>query len=189
MMSDALYKSLQQLWRPHSPLSSSFSSSRMRFPSTRPASWGYEVLPSNNSNNNGKSSNPSPLHRIARRITCRRAALLALVALPLLAWLICRSYPEQVENMMLRMKGKIPPTYERFYELERAYPQHDESLPWPEGENGRYLWVSNQHWGEHSTSLIVFFLAGLCSRKRSWVEQHLPTIVRTSLDVPRRKPI
>ena len=40
------------------------------------------------------------------------------------------------------------PTYERFYEMERNYPQHDKSLPYPEGENGRFVWVSNQHWGE-----------------------------------------
>lgn len=39
------------------------------------------------------------------------------------------------------------PTYERFYEMERNYPQHDKNLPYPEGENGRFVWVSNQHWG------------------------------------------
>ena len=43
---------------------------------------------------------------------------------------------------------ELPPTYERFYEIERNYPQHDVSLPYPEGKDGRFLWISNQHDGQ-----------------------------------------
>lgn len=41
----------------------------------------------------------------------------------------------------------FPPTFDRYYDMERAYPQHNASLPFPEGENGRFMWVSNPHWG------------------------------------------
>lgn len=41
----------------------------------------------------------------------------------------------------------MPPTFEQFYAAERAYPQHNASLPYPEGIDGRYVWFSNQHNG------------------------------------------
>lgn len=45
-------------------------------------------------------------------------------------------------------KKVLPPTYEHYYALERAYPQHNASLHFPEGANGRFMFVSNPHWGE-----------------------------------------
>ncbi|KAL5519362.1 hypothetical protein ACEPAH_1045 [Sanghuangporus vaninii] len=39
----------------------------------------------------------------------------------------------------------LPPTYDGYYEIERRYPQHNASLPFPEGRNGRFIYVSNQH--------------------------------------------
>lgn len=37
-----------------------------------------------------------------------------------------------------------PPTYAEIIEQERSLPQHNVSLPFPEGENGRYVKFSNQ---------------------------------------------
>lgn len=43
----------------------------------------------------------------------------------------------------------LPPTFEEYYAAERAYPQHNLSLSFPGGVNGRYVWFSNQHYGEY----------------------------------------
>lgn len=43
--------------------------------------------------------------------------------------------------------SSYPSTYLEFYEQERALPQHNASLSFPEGENGRFMWISNQIWG------------------------------------------
>ena len=43
--------------------------------------------------------------------------------------------------------GTLPPFFREFYETELALPQHDESLPYPEGRNGRFLWINNQSGG------------------------------------------
>lgn len=37
-----------------------------------------------------------------------------------------------------------PPKYERLREWEKNLPQHNISLPYPEGKNGRYVFFSNQ---------------------------------------------
>ena len=47
-------------------------------------------------------------------------------------------------------RSPLPPTFEEYYAIERAYPQHNASLPYPEGVDGRYVWFSNQHYGEHA---------------------------------------
>ena len=37
-----------------------------------------------------------------------------------------------------------PPTYARFTNMEKALPQHNLDLPYPEGRTGRYVKFSNQ---------------------------------------------
>ena len=144
----------------------------------------YELLPSNNGHG-------SAFQRLAWRTTFRRKILifiLVCVSLPLLALVVYYQYPDHVASAVEAVTEKAKetalgyslPTYERFYEMERNYPQHDPSLPFPEGENGRFIWVTNQHWGKcaqfsHRTRVVY-------SASRPWVEQHLPTLVH---DVPR----
>ena len=41
----------------------------------------------------------------------------------------------------------LPPIYPKLKIAELALPQHNESLPFPEGKNGRFLRFSNQMWG------------------------------------------
>ncbi|KAL0955215.1 hypothetical protein HGRIS_004118 [Hohenbuehelia grisea] len=54
--------------------------------------------------------------------------------------------------------GSLPPMYERFHEYERNLPQHNESLPAPEGKNARFLWVANHAhasgWGNIMQEMI-----------------------------------
>ena len=50
----------------------------------------------------------------------------------------------------------VPPSFEEFYARERGMGmgQHNASLGFPEG---RYLWVSNPHWGEFSFLFLFFW--------------------------------
>ncbi len=41
----------------------------------------------------------------------------------------------------------FPPLYKEYYKYERNLPQHDLSLPFPEGATGRYLYPANHVWG------------------------------------------
>jgi len=45
------------------------------------------------------------------------------------------------------------PSFQRFINYEDALPQHNASLPFPEGRNGRYVWVSSQHEGVYHRCL------------------------------------
>lgn len=40
-----------------------------------------------------------------------------------------------------------PPLYEEYEALERGLPQHNASLPFPEGSNGRYFFPADHVWG------------------------------------------
>lgn len=41
----------------------------------------------------------------------------------------------------------LPPMYPKLKVAELALPQHDESLPFPEGKNARFVRFGNQMWG------------------------------------------
>lgn len=43
----------------------------------------------------------------------------------------------------------LPPLYDEWYEYERSMPQHNVSLPFPEGASGLYFYPANHVWGEH----------------------------------------
>jgi hypothetical protein len=70
------------------------------------------------------------------------ASILILLLLPsvrqlsLVASLSPRNEADQNAN--------YPPTYERLRNWERSLPQHDLSLPYPEGRNGRYVKFASQ---------------------------------------------
>ena len=70
-----------------------------------------------------------------------------LCSLAFLAWHFVGAQ-QQIENYLQRHPFfRIPPVYQKYYDAEKQLPQHDASLPFPEGRNGRYLWVSTQMWG------------------------------------------
>ena len=48
----------------------------------------------------------------------------------------------------------IPPTYENIREFERRLPQHNVSLPFPEGENGMYLRFPDHLWGHGLNNIL-----------------------------------
>ena len=42
----------------------------------------------------------------------------------------------------LPWKQRLPPVYSEYRLRELALPQHNLDLPYPEGRNGKYLWIS-----------------------------------------------
>jgi hypothetical protein len=49
----------------------------------------------------------------------------------------------------------LPPTYQQWHEEELEFPQHNASLPFPEGATGRYLYFSNRYTGRCYSSITV----------------------------------
>ncbi|TCD63175.1 hypothetical protein EIP91_005872 [Steccherinum ochraceum] len=59
-----------------------------------------------------------------------------------------------------RHASKYPPLYEKYHAKELALPQHNPDLPYPEGREGKYLWVSAHldggfGWGNFMQELIL----------------------------------
>lgn len=50
---------------------------------------------------------------------------------------------------------QYPPLYEEWHERERHLPQHNLSLPYPEGAYGEYLYASNHVWGTYTSRYEV----------------------------------
>lgn len=48
----------------------------------------------------------------------------------------------------------IPPSYESIREFERHLPQHDLSLPFPEGKDGMYLRFPEHLWGHGLNNVL-----------------------------------
>ncbi|KAH9852578.1 hypothetical protein C2E23DRAFT_188882 [Lenzites betulinus] len=53
----------------------------------------------------------------------------------------------------------LPPLYSRFHQAELDLPQHNTALPFPEGKEGKYLWVANHAskcgWGNAMQELFL----------------------------------
>lgn len=47
-----------------------------------------------------------------------------------------------------------PPDYAQWHKLEEALPQHNQSLPFPEGEEGRYVYFS-EHVKSASARILI----------------------------------
>ncbi|KAI1798153.1 hypothetical protein LXA43DRAFT_11575 [Ganoderma leucocontextum] len=118
---------------------------------TRSSSSGYDPLPSA-SDLQQKTQHRYAFRRIYHVLTSRRRLRIALLVLGILV-AGCVAATTYVFNYPL------PPLYRRFHEAELKLPQHDPSLPLPEGRNGRYLWVANHAskcgWGNAMQELFL----------------------------------
>ncbi len=97
----------------------------------------YDFLPSSSSSRSGSPKGPHGTWRSCCHVfsMCRRMKILLLV-FALLA-------TASVAALTYVLNYSLPPLYGRFHQAELALPQHDVSLPLPEGAHGRYLWVAN----------------------------------------------
>ncbi|OCH92998.1 hypothetical protein OBBRIDRAFT_790721 [Obba rivulosa] len=97
----------------------------------------------------------------------RRYARLALVGLlSLLSFAFLHSFnpipPAHVHPLNVTLDEEVhalPPLYEAWHARELALPQHNVDLPFPEGRDGRYLWMPNHvhasGWGNAMQELLL----------------------------------
>lgn len=66
------------------------------------------------------------------------------------SWLQEKSYAE---------RHSLPPLYEQYHDYERHLPQHNLSLPFPEGRDAKFLWAANHvissGWGNAMQELVM----------------------------------
>ena len=117
------------------------------------ASAAYEPLPTSDlPTPNGYANRPPFLWR-ARVATAKILALRRVrILLGVVLGLGLLAIPFRL--FFLRKKGQIgdglehPPLYEEYHARELSLPQHNPDLPYPEGKNGKYLYVSSHLDGE-----------------------------------------
>ena len=96
----------------------------------------YDLLPTSSARAGSPKGSNGPCRSCLHVLFVRRRLRTVLLVLALLvtasvaAVTYVRNYP-------------LPPLYSRFHQAELALPQHDASLPLPEGGHGRYLWIAN----------------------------------------------
>ena len=59
-----------------------------------------------------------------------------------------------VAGVLIILWGGIPPNYDDIRGFERRLPQHDLSLPFPEGEDGLYLRFPGHLWGHGLNNIL-----------------------------------
>lgn len=90
---------------------------------------------------------PFPFRWMTRRVT--RAIVIILVSLALFACFrafVSLSEPSSDEDHA--PDPLFPPLYSKYHQDELAYPQHNPDLPYPEGREGKYIWMANHVHGE-----------------------------------------
>ena len=129
--------------------------------------YDYELLSSSDSS----SSSPTPPHTTARRGSislppptgrlspiCRKLQLYSGVRFIVHFCTLRRLIYFVLSIPFLLALGVlwsgIPPSYESIREYERRLPQHDLSLPSPEGPEGRYLRFGNGIWGHGLNNVL-----------------------------------
>lgn len=88
----------------------------------------------------GGKSLPPPAN--SRGTTSRSYRRLGYLALGLTLFLLWRAYASEPD--FDNHSNKTPPSWKKLREYERNLPQHNLSLSYPEGRNGRYVRFSNQ---------------------------------------------
>ncbi|TDL27959.1 hypothetical protein BD410DRAFT_781887 [Rickenella mellea] len=104
----------------------------------------YALLPSDNN-----SSQPARKFLIKRTIIFWTSAPTAFVVLYFLIfhqlgfWKLATPVDTEGDDWRDHPEPPLPPDYEDVYEFERKLPQHNLSLPFPEGATGRYFYSAN----------------------------------------------
>ncbi|KAL4062369.1 hypothetical protein J3A83DRAFT_4110097 [Scleroderma citrinum] len=104
---------------------------------------------------------PQPRQYYTKR--CCRVVLVLLVTV----WALVLFYRRQSTTQdWMRLKEadesntpKLPPLYEAYHDYERRLPQHNLSLPYPEGRDAKYFWAANHvhgsGWGNAMQELLI----------------------------------
>ena len=106
------------------------------------------------------NASPPPVRCAVYTASSRRRTLICCIfSIPLLLCIALYLHISDFQQTWMYVKYSVqsktlppmPPTYDHYYEMELRYPQHNESLPSPEGREGRFLYISNQHCCKSST--------------------------------------
>lgn len=104
---------------------------------------------------------PTTTSRLRKR--CCRLLVVLFLSFWALFWLYNHQpgedSPASEENTT---NHSLPPLYEAYHDYERHLPQHNLSLPFPEGRDAKFFWVPNHVTGEHCfclcmTTGVIFF--------------------------------
>ncbi|EGN95083.1 hypothetical protein SERLA73DRAFT_187372 [Serpula lacrymans var. lacrymans S7.3] len=104
-----------------------------------------------------KNSDIWPPSRLSLTKRYTRVVVVVIGALGLLFFFYGRE-AGKIEIPSIR-SGTVPPLYEKYHEYERHLPQHNLSLPFPEGRDAKFFWAANHvtgsGWGNAMQELIV----------------------------------
>ncbi|KAJ7881139.1 hypothetical protein B0H14DRAFT_2706275 [Mycena olivaceomarginata] len=77
-----------------------------------------------------------------------------------------------------------PPLYEEYREHERHLPQHNASLPYPEGSHAKFLWADNHGsyfgWGNYMQEMILDAYLAYAAQRASWNGHSIPARIPLS---------
>ena len=79
----------------------------------------------------------------------RYTRLLSLLILTTLILVLLTGFDQLPYYFYLNWR-KLPPLYDQFNEFERRLPQHDLSLPYPEGKHAKFIHFANHQDGERA---------------------------------------
>lgn len=125
-------------------------------PARRYSEEDYELLP-------GDTASPRPQDHHRRRTPPRRAQLLCQKACTLRRFLLGLAAIPVLLAVGILWSG-IPPDYADIRQYERTLPQHNLSLPYPEGQEGLYLRFPDHLWGHGLNNIL----------QETWVSMPFP---------------
>ncbi|KIK49046.1 hypothetical protein CY34DRAFT_797425 [Suillus luteus UH-Slu-Lm8-n1] len=109
-------------------------------------------------NNTDTSSRPSRFS-LTRRCTRLLTALILISLFLFFSRFNTTTVPPWLQEQALAEKHKLPPLYEEYHDFERSLPQHNLSLPFPEGRDAKFFWAANHvtssGWGNAMQELVM----------------------------------
>lgn len=97
---------------------------------------------------------PAPTSRLSKR--CFRLLVFLFLSSWALLWLYSHHpWEDLVASEEDDAHHTSPPLYEAYHDYERHLPQHNLSLPYPEGRDAKFFWAPNHVTGERCCCLYV----------------------------------
>lgn len=98
---------------------------------------------------------PPSTSRIPKR--CCRLLVFLFLSFSALVWLYTQRPGEDSPSSEVDAPHhSLPPLYEAYHDYERRLPQHNLSLPFPEGRDAKFFWAPNHVTGEHPFCLLIW---------------------------------
>ncbi len=107
------------------------------------------ILPTRNPSSRARSPKDGWRNRSKSLLTRRyaRVLLLGLVVLSVIALFFHSDTIKESLPFPISPMSNMPPIYEQYHEYERNLPQHDLSLPPPDGKHAKFIYFANHAHG------------------------------------------